>query len=62
MSNRLVLIAKPRPILQGSGRVIRGGGWSRTGQFCRSANRNGDVPTFRRIILGFRIILRKRVS
>ena len=36
-------------------RVIRGGGWILTvPSVLRSADRNGDTPAFRFIILGFR--------
>jgi formylglycine-generating enzyme required for sulfatase activity len=36
-------------------RVIRGGGWYASGQYCRSADRHGYAPTYRRNLLGFRV-------
>jgi uncharacterized protein (TIGR02996 family) len=39
----------------GSLRVIRGGGWSNHGQFCRAASRYENTPSFRIISLGFRV-------
>jgi LSD1 subclass zinc finger protein len=42
---------------EGSDRVFRGGSWYDNGQFCRSAHRNGCVPTSRSIYLGFRAAL-----
>ena len=38
-------------------RVIRGGGWSNRGEFCRSAVRSGDDPVLRRDFVGFRVAL-----
>ncbi|MCH8475312.1 MAG: formylglycine-generating enzyme family protein [Opitutales bacterium] len=38
-------------------RVNRGGSWSITGQFCRSAYRHGNKPSFRYNNLGFRLAL-----
>jgi formylglycine-generating enzyme required for sulfatase activity len=40
----------------GSGRVIRGGGWTYDAVYCRSANRNGDAPGIRIGVLGFRLV------
>jgi formylglycine-generating enzyme required for sulfatase activity len=40
----------------GSGRVIRGGGWSSTARFCRSAFRGHDAPGYRYGYLGFRLL------
>jgi formylglycine-generating enzyme required for sulfatase activity len=42
---------------EGSRRVFRGGSWGRPGQRCRSANRDGNVPTTRNGNLGFRVAL-----
>jgi formylglycine-generating enzyme required for sulfatase activity len=39
---------------EGSGRVIRGGGWSNSGRYCRSADRSGSAPGIRGD-LGFRV-------
>ncbi|MDO4583366.1 MAG: SUMF1/EgtB/PvdO family nonheme iron enzyme [Planctomycetia bacterium] len=41
----------------GARRVIRGGGWSNFAKGCRSALRFSNTPTFRYIILGFRLVL-----
>jgi formylglycine-generating enzyme required for sulfatase activity len=41
----------------GSIRVIRGGCWINGAVICRSAYRFGDVPSFRFLILGFRVAL-----
>ena len=38
-------------------RVARGGGWYRTAELCRSANRNRNEPHFRSNDLGFRVVL-----
>lgn len=56
----MILIARPRPIIQGSDRVIRSGSWFSKDRNCRSADRTGSVPMLRDNLLGFRIILRKR--
>ena len=42
---------------EGSGRVVRGGGWSIGAADCRSAYRIRDVPSFRDGALGFRVAL-----
>ncbi len=41
----------------GSSRVFRGGGWSGSGRFCRSALRNGNPPATRSYGIGFRPVL-----
>ncbi len=41
----------------GSDRVYRGGSWSDSAGYCRSANRCYDSPGFRRYDLGFRLAL-----
>lgn len=59
----MILIAKPKSIIQGSYRVfqtIRGGCWVNIGQFCQSVYRHRYTPTYRENGLGFRAILRKR--
>jgi len=38
----------------GPGRVLRGGGWYSSAGYCRSAFRNWDPPSFKRINYGFR--------
>jgi formylglycine-generating enzyme required for sulfatase activity len=45
----------PKGPSEGSGRVIRGGGWSDDGQRCRSADRGRNAPTLRYYYLGFRV-------
>jgi formylglycine-generating enzyme required for sulfatase activity len=45
----------PQGPSSGSARVFRGGGGDDLGQNCRSAHRNGDVPSFRYCYLGFRV-------
>lgn len=68
----MILIAKPKPIINGSDRAIRGSGWHDFGQDCRSASRSrlvptirsasryGAEPTYRHNDLDFRVILRKK--
>ena len=51
------LVTDPRGPAEGSDRVIRGGGWSRGAGGCRSALRNGNVPSCRDFHLGFRVAL-----
>jgi formylglycine-generating enzyme required for sulfatase activity len=43
--------------LQGSYRVLRGGSWSSRAVLCRTADRSGGEPTYRRDTLGFRLAL-----
>jgi formylglycine-generating enzyme required for sulfatase activity len=40
---------------KGPARVIRGGCWNMSGQFCRAARRFGYDPTYRHVNLGFRL-------
>jgi eukaryotic-like serine/threonine-protein kinase len=42
---------------EGSSRVIRGGSWLTLARYCRSAYRNGFVPSFRTDYLGFRVVV-----
>lgn len=56
----MILIARPKPIIQGSDRVLRGGSWFNFGQYCRSADRHRVVSLYRFNYLGFRVILRKQ--
>jgi formylglycine-generating enzyme required for sulfatase activity len=37
-------------------RVIRGGNWSHSPMGVRSSNRNGDPPSLRNMIVGFRVV------
>lgn len=41
----------------GKARAFRGGSWDRAPGRCRSAARGGNTPTFRNLILGFRVAL-----
>ena len=41
----------------GSGRVIRGGGWSITARYCRSSYRCSSLPDYRGYDLGLRLVL-----
>jgi formylglycine-generating enzyme required for sulfatase activity len=45
----------PQGPAEGSARVYRGGNWADQAKFCRSADRNSDVPTSRGGALGFRL-------
>jgi formylglycine-generating enzyme len=47
------VIVDPVGAAEGSGRVLRGGGWGNDGQRCRSANRGGSRPDYRNGGLGF---------
>ena len=44
----------PKGPSSGPGRVLRGGGWYSSAGYCRSAFRNWDPPSFRRVNYGFR--------
>jgi formylglycine-generating enzyme len=46
----------PTGPVAGDSRVIRGGGWVYYPVLCRSSGRIGDVPTFRRLYTGFRVV------
>lgn len=43
--------------VSGTGRVIRGGGWGTTSQYCRVACRFSREPDGRRSYIGFRLAL-----
>ncbi len=45
----------PKGAQSGSGRVLRGGSWNNDDNVCRSANRDGVVPSIRILDLGFRL-------
>jgi uncharacterized protein (TIGR02996 family) len=47
-------VTDPLGPASGSVRVIRGGGWSNYGQYCRAASRNRYAPSDRSVSLGFR--------
>jgi len=42
--------------------VIRGGGWVSTADYCRSANRYWNSPSYRFSYLGFRVVKEKKVE
>jgi formylglycine-generating enzyme required for sulfatase activity len=50
-------VSDPSVPNEGSGRVLRGGGWRLGAARCRSANRNGGGPSGRSVDLGFRLAL-----
>ncbi len=43
------------PVL-GAGRVLRGGAWTTTEAYCRSASRNYYTPTYQDYTFGFRVV------
>jgi formylglycine-generating enzyme required for sulfatase activity len=45
------------PGYEGSGRVLRGGGWGSYASYCRVAYRSDDLPDYRRDDYGFRAVL-----
>ncbi len=47
----------PHGPYNGKLRVIRGGGWSCSARYCRSANRSGLEPYYIRNHIGFRVVL-----
>ncbi len=50
-------VTNPQGPSSGSDRVSRGGSWCGTTGLCRSALRDGDVPSGRFIVMGFRLAL-----
>ena len=50
-------VTDPTGPASGSYRVIRGGGWLSTAEFCRSAYRVGALPSNRNLNYGFRVCL-----
>ena len=50
-------VTDPKGANSGSYRVMRGGSWYDTSNYCRPANRNGDWPDNRLVYLGFRPVL-----
>ncbi len=46
----------------GSDRVLRGGGWHDGAEYCRSANRNYDGPTYRSEHDGLRLVLAREIE
>ena len=55
--DKLVEGKNPVGASSGSFRVFRGGGWTHTPAFCRSAHRDGFHPSIRNDRLGFRLVL-----
>ena len=51
------MLVDPIGALYGKSRVIRGGGWFRSPQYCRSANRSSLEPYYIRNHIGFRVVL-----
>ena len=51
------VVNNPTGPSKGSRRVIRGGSWIDTAEFCRVAGRFRDEPTYRNLDLGFRLVL-----
>jgi formylglycine-generating enzyme required for sulfatase activity len=47
----------PTGAVEGSNRVLRGGGWYNNSRGCRVANRYNDTPTYRNFNLGFRVAI-----
>ena len=45
----------------GSNRVLRGGSWYGLAEYCRSANRDFNVPTNRGNRCGFRLVLGRKL-
>lgn len=58
----MILVARPKPIIQGIDPIFRGGCLSYHGENFRSAYRLFGSKMARDYNLGFRIILRKRVG
>jgi formylglycine-generating enzyme required for sulfatase activity len=50
-------VTDPQGPVTGSYRLIRGGWWAAEGEYCRSARRVADVPTYSKNNLGFRVVL-----
>jgi len=40
--------------------AFRGGSWYGDAAHCRASNRNGNPPDYRSIVLGFRVLHRRR--
>ena len=51
-------VTDPSGATSGSVRVIRGGSWDYPAEFCRSADRNWNGPSYRSYLYGFRVCLR----
>ena len=50
-------VTDPQGPGSGSDRVFRGGGWGRDASYCRSADRDGNDPSYRNGGIGFRVVL-----
>ena len=46
----------PQGPASGSYRVVRGGGWGRDAEGCRSASRRQNAPDGRDVLFGFRLL------
>lgn len=51
------VLVDPQGASRSSDRVLRGGSWGYGAAYCRTANRNADVPTIRYSNHGFRLAL-----
>ena len=50
-------VIDPTDPTSGSRRVLRGGSWGDSAEYCRSAFRGKDEPSSRRYVIGFRVVL-----
>ena len=50
-------VRDPTGPTSGSRRVLRGGSWGDSAEYCRSAFRGKDEPSSRRYVIGFRVVL-----
>ncbi len=48
-------VIDPKGAESGGSRVLRGGSWNRSGRYCRSADRDLDLPSYRSYSFGFRL-------
>jgi formylglycine-generating enzyme required for sulfatase activity/serine/threonine protein kinase len=49
--------SNPKGPSSGANRVLRGGSWNFNAEYCRTANRDTDTPTYRDSSFGFRLVL-----
>ena len=50
-------VSDPKGAVSGTYRVMRGGSWNNSANYCRSGLRLRDEPVYRRNYLGFRVAL-----
>ncbi len=50
-------VKDPQGAKIGSNRVLRGGSWYNGGRYCRSADRNRNIPSYSPDYMGFRVVL-----